>query len=32
VVLPPATSERARELYQQMARDLAFNPRERIGA
>lgn len=27
VVLPPATSERARELYQQMARDLAFNPR-----
>ncbi|HEX8788628.1 MAG TPA: DnaJ C-terminal domain-containing protein [Telluria sp.] len=32
VVLPPATSERAKELYQQMARDLAFNPRERIGA
>jgi curved DNA-binding protein len=32
VVLPPATSERARELYQAMARDLAFNPRERIGA
>jgi curved DNA-binding protein len=32
VVLPPATSDRARELYQQMARDLAFNPRERIGA
>jgi curved DNA-binding protein len=32
VVLPPATSERARELYQTMARDLAFNPRERIGA
>jgi curved DNA-binding protein len=31
VVLPPATSERARELYQAMARDLAFNPRERIG-
>lgn len=27
VVLPPADSERARELYQQMARDLAFNPR-----
>ena len=32
VVLPPATSERAKEIYQQMARDLAFNPRERIGA
>jgi len=31
VVLPPASSERARELYQAMARDLAFNPRERIG-
>jgi curved DNA-binding protein len=31
VVLPPAASERARELYQAMARDLAFNPRERIG-
>jgi len=30
VVLPPASSERARELYQAMARDLAFNPRERI--
>ena len=27
VVLPPATSARARELYQAMARDLAFNPR-----
>jgi curved DNA-binding protein len=27
VVLPPANSDRARELYQQMARDLAFNPR-----
>jgi len=32
VVLPPADSERARALYQEMARDLAFNPRERIGA
>lgn len=31
VVLPPASSDRARELYQAMARDLAFNPRERIG-
>ncbi len=27
VVLPPATSPKARELYQAMARDLAFNPR-----
>jgi curved DNA-binding protein len=32
VVLPPAGSERARELYETMARDLAFNPRDRIGA
>jgi curved DNA-binding protein len=32
VVLPPASSARARELYEAMARDLAFNPRERIGA
>jgi len=32
LVLPPADSERARALYEQMARDLAFNPRERIGA
>jgi curved DNA-binding protein len=28
VVLPPANTERARELYQQMARELAFNPRQ----
>lgn len=27
VVLPPATSDKARELYQTMARELAFNPR-----
>lgn len=27
VVLPPANTDRARELYQQMAHDLAFNPR-----
>jgi curved DNA-binding protein len=27
VVLPPATTPRARELYEAMARDLAFNPR-----
>lgn len=27
VVLPPASSERARELYRTMAREMAFNPR-----
>jgi curved DNA-binding protein len=27
VVLPPATSDKARELYQTMAREMAFNPR-----
>jgi curved DNA-binding protein len=27
VVLPPAKSERARELYESMARELAFDPR-----
>ena len=27
VVLPPASNPKARELYQAMARDLAFNPR-----
>ncbi len=27
VVLPPADSDKARDLYQAMARDLAFNPR-----
>jgi curved DNA-binding protein len=28
VVLPPADSAKAREIYQAMAKDLAFNPRE----
>ena len=32
VVLPPADNDKARKLYEAMARDLAFNPRERIGA
>ncbi len=32
VVLPPATSERARELYRAMARDMAFDPRAGAGA
>ncbi|WP_305864322.1 DnaJ C-terminal domain-containing protein, partial [Achromobacter sp. GbtcB20] len=27
VVLPPANDDKARALYQAMARDLAFNPR-----
>jgi curved DNA-binding protein len=27
VVLPPANNDRARELYEQMAREMAFNPR-----
>ncbi|HEY0489431.1 MAG TPA: DnaJ C-terminal domain-containing protein [Telluria sp.] len=31
VVLPPANDARARELYQTMAREMAFNPRARIG-
>jgi curved DNA-binding protein len=31
VVLPPAKTDRARELYEQMARELAFNPRENMG-
>jgi curved DNA-binding protein len=31
VVLPPASDDRARELYQQMAREMAFNPRAGIG-
>lgn len=32
VVLPPATTDKARELYEQMARELAFNPRANMGA
>ncbi len=32
VVLPPADSEKARELYETMARDLAFDPRRAMGA
>lgn len=31
VVLPTADTPRARELYEQMARELNFNPRERMG-
>lgn len=32
VALPPADTERARELYQTMARELAFNPRQKNGS
>lgn len=31
VKLPPANTEQARQLYETMARDLAFNPREKLG-
>lgn len=31
VVLPPASNARARELYQTMAQELAFNPRQALG-
>lgn len=31
VVLPPANNAKARELYETMARDLNFNPREGLG-
>jgi curved DNA-binding protein len=32
VVLPPADNDKARVLYEQMAHELAFNPRENMGA
>lgn len=31
VVLPPADTDKARQIYQIMARDLAFNPRQILG-
>jgi curved DNA-binding protein len=31
VMLPPATSARARELYETMARELGFDPRAHLG-
>lgn len=31
VVLPPATTPRAKEIYQTMAQELAFNPRKNLG-
>jgi curved DNA-binding protein len=32
VVLPPATSDKARDLYKTMAREMAFNPRAHVRA
>ncbi len=32
VVLPPADTPRAKELYEQMAREMSFNPRANMGA
>jgi curved DNA-binding protein len=32
VVLPPANTPRAKELYEQMAREMSFNPRDKMGA
>ncbi|HAT31167.1 MAG TPA: cytochrome C biogenesis protein [Janthinobacterium sp.] len=32
VVLPPADNAKARELYATMAREMAFNPRQKLGA
>ena len=31
VVLPPANDDKARELYATMAREMAFNPRQKLG-
>lgn len=32
VALPPANTPRAKELYEQMAREMSFNPRDNMGA
>ena len=32
VVLPPTNTPRAKELYEQMAREMSFNPRDNLGA
>ena len=32
VVLPPADTEKARQLYEMMAQELPFNPRQSMGA
>jgi curved DNA-binding protein len=31
IALPPATADSSRRLYEQMARDMAFNPRQSLG-
>lgn len=31
IVLPPADSDKAKELYKEMARELDFNPRANLG-
>jgi curved DNA-binding protein len=31
VVLPPADTDKAQQIYQTMARELAFNPRQKLG-
>jgi len=31
VVLPPADTDKARQLYETMARELTFNPRQKMG-
>jgi curved DNA-binding protein len=31
IVLPPATADKAKELYREMERELAFNPRADLG-
>lgn len=31
VVLPSAESDKARQIYETMARELAFNPRQKLG-
>jgi len=31
VVLPPADTDKARQVYETMARELAFNPRQKLG-
>lgn len=31
IITPPATTETAKELYQQMAKEMSFNPREKMG-
>src|SRR3569832_382856 len=32
IALPPAATDKARELYETMAREMAFNPRQKMGA